>query len=334
MNRELIGICLGLMIGPSNPTTYENASPKEKVEAYTNESKTCGYVPVRRLASLPSPWELYEKVMDVTVTTDFIKTTGFTGFLFGHYSQGNENQVLKQLQRQLAVELTSQKDLDINLIQLLPLTIEDAKITTIDSIEEARTGLFGAGRTDKFERYKVTYEIRVNLLSPRQIFVGSYESKGEVIPTVRVEYQKGHQWIPLGQIQSLDPNFLSLSAIDLEEPAEKVAKLRVSDLHVKYRYELGSYIAESLPHAKKVLLSQDTNIRIILDFMNSSGEEVSSSQILESTDRFIAKNETVKSLGLKGIGRYFDRFYYLHHLKRLKSRVFGGSPACQMSFFE
>lgn len=127
------------------------------------------------------------------------------------------------------------------------------------------------------------------------------------------------------------PNLLSLGAVDLSEPTTEVTKLSISDVHKKYRYELGSYLANALPNAKGILLADNTEIRVTMDF-KGQGRQVSSSQVLESTDRFEDKNRVLKDLGVKGFGRYFDTFFYVHHLKQFRNKVFGGAYKCSDIF--
>jgi hypothetical protein len=266
---------------------------------------------------------LFEKTLSFSVTTGYVRTTGLTGVLFGHFSQADENNVLKQIQSALAKDL-NRLPFDTGSIKLLPPVVERSNLTTLDRRHSLEKSLFGVEKVHAYEKYRVDYEMRINVLLPKNIRrVDGYDYLGQITPTLRIEYFTRGAWQELARLDYLDPNMISLGAVDLSNPQEDVGKISLSDVHRKYRYELGQYLLKMLPDAKAVLLDENTHLRVSLDFQEN-GQRIGSS-VLESTDRLEDKEKILKQVGVSGVKKYFDRFYYLQHLKQFRAKVFGGS---------
>ncbi len=241
---------------------------------------------------------LFMREVTFSVTTSFMKTTGFLGHMFGHYSRADEEAVLRKIQTIVSNDF-SDLSLDSGSVRLLPPVIEQSDLTVVDSLSSQQTSLFGVKTIHGYEKYRVDYVLRFNVLLPRSIrYLKGYEYLGQVTPTLKIEYREsGSNWQHLARLDSLDPNMISLGAVDLSRPGEKVGKISLADIHKEYRYELGRYLRETFPQSTNALLSENSQLRIYLDFQDNNGSNLATSTI-ELTDNLDGKKEILKAVGV------------------------------------
>jgi hypothetical protein len=260
-------------------------------------------------------FSLFETKVKLGVTTALRKKSGFRGWLFSPFSMFDQESGLRNLQLDLVKDLT-RIGVDSGSVKLLPLVIEGASgPTTVDRQEHTSRKFFGGLKTEIFERNFVEYVVRVNILFPKNITqVDGYEYLGQVTPTLGVGViENGRSWTELARIDDLDPNMVSLGAVDLSESEAEIGRtISLTGIQKEIRYELGQLLSQKFPtfeEFKNTIFNGDLQLRIYLAFKDNRGRSFGVS-FVERADTLEEKKRVLGEVGALGLKRLFDPLYY------------------------
>lgn len=267
-------------------------------------------------------FSLFETRISVSVRTAVRRLTGIRGFLFGHYSVFDDEDVMKRLRRTLEEKL-AESPIGAGSILILPL-VRESLVTKLSEIKPSNTTDFFGKVTTHFEgRFLADYLINVNVLLPKDITqVDGFKYLGQVTPILGIGYfengsnewyEHWNNWHELGRLDHLTSNEISFVAFEPREEQDS-SELFVSldDVAKQTQYELGRIMAQTLPPRqewRENLLKGENQLRIYLAFKSNIGE-VFAKSFIETAGTLEEKKRLLKGLGLMGIGRFFRPSYY------------------------
>ncbi len=263
-------------------------------------------------------FSLFEKTISLSAETNFKRVTGLLGSLIGHYSNGNDEMVLKQIQQEVTKELND-LSLEPGSTILLPLFTEKLNIRESETKDVKNTYIFGESITHVYKKFVADYVIRVNVLLAKNITqLNGYEYLGQVTPTLIMGYfenfQSYRKYEQLARLDRLDSNVISLDAFGRSEANEEVRRISLADVQKENRYQLGSLLSKTFPTSKELgeaLVYNERQLQITLAFQDSRGSLFGAS-IVERADTLEEKKRVLSEVGAWGLKRYFD-FSYLKY---------------------
>lgn len=215
-------------------------------------------------------------VVEASAETGYRKTTGISGAIFGHFSQADYNDVIKNYQK-VFVKKLKRDGYNLADIVLLPVAVDEFNVSEAQEAELTETGFTGTKKTDTYKKFKADFKLSFDFL-----YMGDN-------PSQNLNRVSGAFKIRLTNIINRDiakiggssENMDFKSVIDIDKPEMEIGQLNAKNLKlsVKQKLAIKEQLVEYLEKSDKSV--RDINLNMYIDIPTSDGAY--SSILVDST---------------------------------------------------
>lgn len=271
---------------------------------------------------------------EATITTQYIKTSGLLGRMFGHISKSDVEGLLKATQESIVRDLVT-SGVDVENVRFLPIEISGYRERVLGSVETERQGFFGQAKINEYQQFEAKVVVQAGFMLPksdalkmgRRITTFAYKisEPTEVALKVIAKNRLG-EFQAVFEVKDIPPGALKLSAYSAQSAGDEVGKVNLRDAGIPsaMRYDLGRKVREFA--ATEGLKYEDVRIGLVADIKDNQGGDRTHVLATETGEFDVSVQ---KFLQIRGIGRFFSPSYYFNMLSDASfKRQLTGRPGC------
>lgn len=251
-------------------------------------------------------------------TTPYRRMTGLWGAATGHWSAGDEINVIENAQMQLVRDLGLAK-VDLKKVTFLPAEITECLPRLVDARDRTKEGWFGKKTTHTYGQFKAEGRVRLAFLHSGELNLPGWER--HEVKGARLELSETHgtrypSCRTVGEVE-VPLSRLKLGAFTKETAMDKGRLCVAGSVPESYCYTLADRVKE-----RKALKDMNLAAVVNLDLANGHGAQ---RVTLQRGNRLFANSDLLKALKIKGARRFFSKGFYRHKLRtslaKAKKRV-------------
>ncbi len=231
---------------------------------------------------------------EAVATTDYQRTTGLLGKLFGGVTQADVEAMDREARLKI-IEKLKGDGYDLSKVVFLPSSLDVQSVDEVGSAQTRQTGVFGGVSEHTYKKYEIKLKVKLDYL-----YLG--ENPPENLERVDLQKMNVAMMNSKGgvaaRIKANRENLLGLSVLAQKEGKSDIRRIRTSDLNLSsaQRLEIRDQVEKSLAQSGSKLEDQKYTLYVSLP-TESGGQR--STFIVDSSDELGSK--LLQEVYLKGM---------------------------------
>ncbi len=250
-------------------------------------------------------------VTEATATTDYQRTTGLLGKLFGGVSKADV-QAMDRAARLRIISKLQSEGYDLSKVVFLPSVLDVKSVEEVGSANARRTGVFGGVSEHTYKKFQVRLNIKLDYL-----YLGDDPPENlELVDLEKMDIALTDKSRRIAaKIRATKENLLGLSVLEYKEDKYGIREVQTSDLNLSsaQRLEIRNQVNKSLAETGEKLEEQKFSLFVSLPTQAGS----------ERTTFLVDSSDKIGSRLLQEV-----------YLKGMISKTKGGCASIMASIFK